>query len=206
MYSPGNAVAQVHIGIMGGVNHFSLSGDVPENGIYQSSSGLAFNLIGEIEITHDVKLSIQPGFTQKGVKIAYELVGVQEPYDSVDVRIDYLTIPLLMKVSAWNERLYVMSGLEFAFPLNGLFSTSSEETDIGDQLKTPDIAVNFGVGYLFPMENSSLFLEMRYSQSIGTAVKKGTYAMDSSLEPRLWNNGFNFFFGYLYHFPTSEVN
>ena len=202
----GNAEAQYHTGLIGGVSRFSLSGDVPQNGIYQSRFGLGFNLIGEIDITDDVRLSIQPGFVQKGVHIAYEVKRKQEPLDSVEVGIDYLSIPVLMKVKAWNERLYVISGLEFAFPLNGLYSTSAEETEISDQLKSPDIAVNFGVGYLFPLKNSSLFLELRYSQSIVTAVKEGTTAMESGLEPRLWNNGFSFYFGYLYHFPTSEGN
>jgi hypothetical protein len=206
IFAFGNAEAQYHIGLMGGVNHYRLSGDVPENGIYQSLSGLGFNLIGEYDIAREVRLSIQPGFVQKGVKIAFEVAGRQDPLDSVEVRIDYLTIPLLVKVSTWNERFYVFSGLEFAFPLNALFSTSSGETEIRDQLKSPDISVNFSVGYLFPLKNSSLFLELRYSQSIVTAVKEGTTAMESGLEPRLWNNGFNFFFGYLYHFPTSEEN
>jgi hypothetical protein len=39
----GPACAQYHAGLRGGINRFYLTGDIPENGMYQSLPGLGGN-------------------------------------------------------------------------------------------------------------------------------------------------------------------
>ena len=57
--------AQYAIGIFGGVNNSNLIGDAPPGSTYKSDPGLAVGLLGEFNITSDVKIGLQPMFQQK---------------------------------------------------------------------------------------------------------------------------------------------
>lgn len=54
------AAAQPAVGFWGGLNRAHLSGDAPEDAGYQNRLGFAAGVVGEINLTKDVKLSVQP--------------------------------------------------------------------------------------------------------------------------------------------------
>jgi len=54
------AQAQVTIGAFGDLNLAKVSGDAPDDFSYSGNSGFGFGLIGELHLTDDVWLSVQP--------------------------------------------------------------------------------------------------------------------------------------------------
>ena len=161
--------AQYAIGIFGGVNNSNLIGDAPPGSIYKSDPGLAVGILGEFNITSEVKISLQPMFQQKGTRIAYSVISEREPRDSIDININYFSVPVLLKVYGGNNLLYVSGGFDFGFKLDATFRRipSEEEKDISDSFTDLDIAAIFGVGAQFRLGQFYLFIEGRYSQGLG---------------------------------------
>ena len=161
--------AQYAIGIFGGVNNSNLIGDAPPGSIYKSDPGLVVGLLGEFNITSDVKISFQPMFQQKGTRIAYNVISERDPQDSIDITINYFSIPILAKVYAGNDIMYVSGGFDFGFKLDATFRRISpdKEKDISDSFNDFDIAAIVGVGAQFKLGQFYIFVEGRYSQGLG---------------------------------------
>ncbi|RKY95361.1 MAG: hypothetical protein DRQ13_07235, partial [Ignavibacteriae bacterium] len=143
--------AQYAIGIFGGVNNSNLTGDAPPGSTYESDIGFGVGILGEFNITSDVKISLQPMFQQKGTRIAYSVPSEREPRDSIDININYFSVPVLLKVYGGNNLLYVSGGFDLGFKLDATFKRipSDEEKDISDSFTDFDIAAIFGVGAQF---------------------------------------------------------
>lgn len=193
-----DAVAGVSLGALGGLTRSSFSGDTPDKGEYKSLTGGAFGGICEIDLTRNVKLSLQPSWVRKGSKIAFEVEGEDERVDSVDVRIDYFTVPVLVKVMTRGGRFYVSGGLELGFPLSAEHETSSSTTDIEDGLENMDVAADFGVGLHVPVGHPVMYFELRYSQSLRSIFDEEWAEEELHLEPRVKNSGTQFYVGLLY--------
>jgi Outer membrane protein beta-barrel domain len=181
--------AQVSIGMSGGISRFKVGGDTPPDGSYGNLTGVSFGGLLDVRLFPVVVLSFQPSFIQKGTKIAYEVRGQDELVDSVDVRFNYLALPLMVKVSTRNERWYVSSGLEFGYLLDGQLKTSDQEAEIDSLLNDLDLAVNLGVGVLVKKKHPQVFIELRYNQSLTDVVKSNVTLEGASLEPRIKNSG-----------------
>ena len=67
--------AEINVGAFGGLNSASLSGDKPSDWCYLSTSGFMGAIIGEVNVSKDVRISFQPGFIQKGTKIGIDIPG-----------------------------------------------------------------------------------------------------------------------------------
>jgi len=161
--------AQYVIGIFGGVNNSSLTGDAPRGSTYKSDIGFGVGLLGEVNITSDIKISLQPMFQQKGAKIAYSVFSERDPQDSIDITINYFSIPVLMKVYAGNDIMYVSGGFDIGFKLDATFRriTPDSEIDVSDSFNDFDIAAIIGVGSQFKLGQFYIFFEGRYSQGLG---------------------------------------
>ena len=163
------AAAQVSVGAVLGVNRTSLSGDKPEGTSFSPlSGGLIAGLVLEIPVAKDVAIMFQPGYRQSGANIGFQVDGQEEPVDSLRARLDYFSIPILIKVITNGRRWYVTSGFDLGWLTSATLSTvsGSEETDIKDNLTDFDLAVIFGVGRMFPIGRPSITAEIRYSQSL----------------------------------------
>lgn len=181
--------AETSIGVVGGLASYSFAGDTPPNGAYRSLKGGTFGAVCEIGITEYVTLSIQPSWTRKGTKIAYKVSGQEERVDSVEVKLDYFSVPVLAKVFTNSKRFYVSSGIEYAYLLDAKYITVDTEQDANEELEKHDFSVIFGVGGQFPVGRFDVFIEGRYAQSILNVSTEEAGSSDK-LEPRLKNKGF----------------
>jgi hypothetical protein len=183
-------------GPLGGVTTTSWSGEKPENGRYRALTGSKLGAELDIGPYRSVWLSLQPSYVRRGTGIAFAAEGSDEPVDSAEVRLDYFVLPVLLKVGTLGGRAYVTGGPEVAWLLDASYRTSTDDSDISNELNAYDFVADFGAGYTFPAGRTSVFLEVRYSQSILNVVDDGarTGAVATS---RVKNDGFLFLIGFL---------
>lgn len=194
------AGAQVAVGVTGGVILSDLSGDAPPKASFGTRPGFAVGIIGELEVAEDVIVSLQPMYLQRGTKIAFEVEGEEEPRDSLDLRLDYLTIPILLKVVTGSGRTYVTGGLDLGFLLDATLTATNEKLNLSDTLKSIDLAAEFGFGVVFPIGRPRLTVEARYLQSILNIAKPEENPEAVSLPLRFRSSGFQFLAGFLIPF------
>ena len=199
--------AQYAIGIFGGVNNSNLTGDAPPGSTYESDIGFGVGILGEFNITSDVKISLQPMFQQKGTRIAYSVPSEREPRDSIDININYFSVPVLLKVYGGNNLLYVSGGFDLGFKLDATFKRipSDEEKDISDSFTDFDIAAIFGVGAQFRLGQFYLFLEGRYSQGLGN-ISNPNPDEPEELSPSFRTTGLQLFAGVILTLGEGEPN
>ena len=199
--------AQYAIGIFGGVNNSNLIGDAPPGSTYESDPGLGVGILGEFNITTDVKISLQPMFQQKGTRIAYSVPSERELRDSIDININYFSVPVLLKVYGANNLLYVSGGFDIGYKLDASFKRigSDTEKDISDSFNDFDIAAIFGVGAQFRLGQFYLFIEGRYSQGLGniSSPKEGE---PEELNPSFRTTGLQLFAGVILTLGGGEPN
>jgi hypothetical protein len=163
---PSTTRAQIRIGVQGGLAKYDFNGDTPDKGQYNSKTRAAMGAVFEFDVFKGVRLSAQPSFIQKGTGISYEVDWQRERVDSVQVRMDYFSFPVTVKILTFSERWFVTGGLEFAWLLSAEYETSTEKDDVKDSLEQFDFAVQFGLGWIKPIGSHELFVEARYTQGI----------------------------------------
>ncbi len=162
------AAAQISVGAVLGVNRTGLSGDKPDNTSYSTSAGPIAGLVLEIPVAKGVAIVFQPGYRQSGANIGFQVPDQDEPVDSLSLRLDYFSLPILLKVITDGGRWYVTSGVDLGLLTSATLSTvsGSQEMDVKDALTDFDLAVIFGVGRMFPIGRPRITAEIRYSQSL----------------------------------------
>jgi len=191
---PGTADAQINIGAVLGLSRSNLSGDQPDKVSYGTRTGLVAGAVIEIPVAKSVLLVFQPGYEQRGAKLGYD-TGQAEPVDSGSVALNYVSMPVLVKILANNGWLYFTSGLDVGYLSSATLTEGTSETDIGDLVKSFDIAVIFGAGGLIPIGRPSLMLEARYNQSLNNL--NDALTLPTSLPARFRTSGFQFLAGML---------
>jgi len=162
------AAAQISVGAVLGVNRTGISGDKPDGTSFSTSAGPIAGLVLEIPVAKGVAIVFQPGYRQSGAKIGFQVPDQEEPVDSLRFRMDYFSIPILLKVITDGGRWYVTSGVDLGLLTSATLSTvsGSQEMDVKDALTDVDLAVIFGVGRMFPVGRPRITAEIRYSQSL----------------------------------------
>lgn len=199
--------AQFTVGIFGGINNSNLIGDAPPGSTYQSDQGYEAGALVEYNITSDVRISLQPMFQRKGTTIAYSVISEREPQDSIDININYFSIPILMKVYGVNNLLYVSGGFDIGYKLDASFKRigSGTEKDISDSFNDFDIAAIFGVGAQFNIGLFYIFIEGRYSQGLGN-ISNPKAGEPEELNPSFRTTSLMLFAGLTYTFGGKAVD
>jgi len=165
--------AQFKIGAIGGLNMGTFKGDQLDEGSYNKLIGTNWSIMFDAKLSDQIVLSLQPGLSKKGTKITYSVKGELEPVDSIAIKIDYFSIPLMLKISSKNERFYAIGGLEAGIPLSAdaeFLSKTDDVRDVKKHLSDVNIIMHFGAGYRIPVGKPTLFLEARYLQGLNNAV------------------------------------
>ncbi|HRI86523.1 MAG TPA: porin family protein, partial [Ignavibacteria bacterium] len=160
--------SQTTVGLIGGLNIQSISGDAPQNASYGSKTGYMFGLSAETNITKEIKIVLQPNYSVYRTIISYD-IGREDPVDSMNVKMSYFRVPVLAKLEAFNGVTYFLSGLDFGFLQDSKIqdiNKTSEEKDISESFEKFDLAAAFGVGVKFPVKRFVISAEGRYSQSL----------------------------------------
>jgi hypothetical protein len=199
--------AQFTVGIFGGVNNSNLIGDSPPGSTYQSAEGYAAGALVEYNITSDVRISLQPMFQRKGTTIAYSIFSEREPQDSINININYFSVPVLAKVYGGNNIMYVSGGFDIGYKLDATFKRigSGTKTDISNSFDKFDIAAIIGVGAQFKIGLFYIFIEGRYSQGLGN-ISSPVEGEPKELNPSFRTTSLQLFAGLTYTFGGNEVD
>lgn len=177
---------EVRLGVKGGVNFATLSGD--NLGNIKSLTGFHIGALAEIPITEqfavqpEVLYSAQGGkYHEKGSEL-----GVDYAYD-VETKLDYIQIPVMAKY-------YVIDGLSIEAGPQISFLTSSKveyegsaggitisgEDDL-DDASTVDFGLGAGASYRLPM---GLFFTARYNFGLSN-INDASDASDNKIHNRV---------------------
>ena len=183
---------QSYVGAFAGFNRSKLSGDVPHKATYNTLMGANLGAFIDLELGKSIWLSLQPSYSQEGTKISYNVPGQEEPVDSINIRLNYFSLPLLLKVSTPNERFYAIGGFETAYMLNSYMSSHDVEEDIDANISELNLALHFGAGIHIPVGFPRLFVEVRYTQGLVNLTDEPNAA---NVIPRVKTSGFKVFAG-----------
>ena len=181
--------AEMRFGATAGLNRSSLGGDAPDDAKYNRAVGFGVGVVGDIGLTEDVVLSLQPMYVRRGTNIAFD-VGEEEKRDSLEIRVDYIDCLVLVKVLSDGERFYLSSGLGFGFLTGANINNIHDgESDAKSLFKDYDVSVVFGVGYVIPARGSLVTVELRYQQSLVSVADPDALGSESGLAPRMRFSG-----------------
>ena len=179
---------QSYLGGFMGLNNGNLAGDAPENSSYKTNAGLNAGINFDFKVGKSLWLSLQPSYVQEGTKIFYSVSGIDEAIDSIQIRLNFFSIPLLLKVSTANQRFYAIGGLETAF----LMDSYSKSHDIKLNLDSFNLSIQFGAGLWIPVGYPRLFVELRYAQGLLNLTNQ---PLDNNIIPRIKTSGFKILAG-----------
>ena len=189
----------VTLGAFGGLNSSKLSGDAPADASYSSLMGGNFGAIIDLRLSESIYLSLQPSFSQEGTKVSYTVKGVQEPVDSVKIRLNYFSLPLLVKITSTNQRFYALSGFETARLLNASAIIEEDNEELSDVAQW-NFAMHFGAGIRIPVGYPTIFVELRYTQGL---VNLTDEPLNTNIIPRVKTTGFKILAGV--EFPLGKA-
>ena len=193
------SMGQVTLGVFGGLNSSKLSGDAPADASYSGLMGGNFGALVDVKLSKGINLSLQPSFSQEGTMVSYTVKGVEEPVDSVKIRLNYFSLPLILKITSTNQRFYALSGIEPAMLLNASTIIGEVEEELSD-VPQFNIAVHFGAGIRIPVGYPSIFVELRYSQGL---VNLTDEPLNTNIIPRVKTTGFKILAGV--EFPLGKA-
>ena len=185
--------SQTYIGAFGGLMSSSLSGDAPKDASYSGKTGFSGGLIADFNLTEDVILSIQPRYLQKGSSVAYD-VGEYELRDSLTANLDYISLPVMVKINSLNKRIFFSSGLDFGYLMKSSVENivDGSTKDVSNLVKTFDLSVSFGFGVNIPIGTPFISLELRYMQSLLNISDISSSESGTTFPYRFRTSGFQF--------------
>jgi hypothetical protein len=201
LFSTTWGTAQHLIGVFSGVNSSILAGDAPEKANYKSLIGLNAGVHFDLKLSKTLYLSMQPSYSQEGTKIFYNVGKNEEPVDSFRIRLNYFSLPLMLKVMTPNERFYALGGVETGLLSNYHVRSHDEEVDMDIDIETVNIVVHFGAGIKIPLGLPKLFIELRYTQGLLNLTDEPVL---ESYVPRVKTSGFKVLAGI--EFPLKKSN
>lgn len=193
------SMGQVSLGLFGGLNSSKLLGDSPPKVSYNPLMGGNFGLLIDVGISEALALSLQPSYSQEGTKVAFSVRGSNEPVDSAKIRLNYFSIPLMLKVASAKKRFYALSGFEAGMLLNSAHILGDQENELESDISQWNLAMHFGAGFRIPLGYPTLFIELRYAQGL---VNLTDDPFTNDIIPRVKSSGFKFLCGI--EFPLSK--
>ena len=178
---------QPSLGITGGISLSKFSGDRPDKANYKRLAAFTAGVSLDLKLGKQLYLSIQPSFSQEGTRIFYNVPFVYDPVDSVHIRLNYISVPVILKAASNNQRFYAIGGVENAIMINSQLKTSTFKENIDDHVSAYNIAVIFGAGMRIPIGFPRLNIELRYKQGLVNLTGQ-SYA--KSYIPRVKTSGF----------------
>jgi len=186
------ASSQSFVGVFAGLNSSKLAGDAPDNAKFKGLMGANVGAYFDLNLGKGLYLSFQPSYSQEGTKISYTLPQQEDPVDSITIRLNYFSLPVLLKVTSTNKRFYALGGVETGMLLNSQASSHDIKEDIKADIAQWNIAMHFGVGIKIPIGFPRLFVEIRYTQGL---INLTDEPIEESYVPRVKTSGLKIFAG-----------
>lgn len=201
IFSPVLLSGQSYVGVFGGMNSSKLAGDSPSKADYKSLIGVNTGAYIDIKLGKIIWLSIQPSYSQEGTKVSYSVKGEEKAIDSIHLRLNYVSLPLFLKVSSTNGRFYALGGIETGYLIDSYASSNDIKQEIGNNVAEWNIAMHFGAGIRIPIGFPRLFVELRYTQGL---VNLTDEPVDDGYIPRVKTSGFKILAGI--EIPLKKTN
>jgi len=159
MVSP--ASAQVHVGVLGGLNLANLSVNPDEGVDWSKRTVYGFGGVLAYDLSESVGLYLEPMYLQKGTE------GTNAEGTDIIAKLTYIEVPVLFKYAfgASNTKPYLIAGPSISFNLSAKVEdkSTSTEIDVDDRFKSVDFGLGFGAGVSLLIGNNSIFVEARYA-------------------------------------------
>ena len=159
------AVGPAHattVGAVLGMNRGGISGDAPPDAEYNGKTGLIAGLQTEFAIARDVSLSLQPMYVLRGTGVTVADSTAADDERDLELALDYVAVPVVVKISAAGGRTYVAGGLDFAFLSAATLSDGDADRDVKEAFHDLDVGALLGFGVVFPIGRPRLTVEARY--------------------------------------------
>ena len=157
------AGAQIHLGVLGGLNLANINIDPwEEEEDWSSRTAFGFGGVFDYGLSEHTVLTLEPMYLQKGATLDFQ-------GGDAEFKVAYLEVPVMFKYvfGAAGIRPYVMAGPTIGFNLSAEGETrwdgESETEDIKDETKSIDFGLGFGGGIYMPAGNNFIFVEARYA-------------------------------------------
>lgn len=197
-----DSMGQSHIGLFGGLNLSKLSGDAPHNGSYHNLAGANLGGFFDIKLAHGIYLGLHPSYSQEGTKVFYEVQNMEDPVDSIKIRLNYFSLPVLLKISSPNKRYYALAGFESGLLLNSSASIGDESEEINAEVAEWNFAIHFGAGIRISVGKPNLFFELRYTQGLMNLTDQ---PLSGNTLPRVKSSGFKLLGGIEIPIKLSKI-
>lgn len=165
-------LGQSRIGVVIGLNSGKFRGDSPPGGKYVAGSDFMIGGSFDYQVKERIFLSVAPSYIYTQSKIQFpklieeegEIIEVYE--DSIHLKFQMLSIPLLLKLVSENNKWEFTGGFEIAFPTKLNASNTNDEDDLLKQVKGTNVNMLFGIGYRIPINRHLLSVILAYSQGL----------------------------------------
>jgi opacity protein-like surface antigen len=154
---------EVRVGPVAGVSATTVSVDNTEPGIkFDPAARLAVGVSAEFPLGKELSLVLEPTYMGKGTKLKES--GSSDGGGSTDIRLNYVEIPVLMKVGLGGHgaRPYLIGGPTLGLRTSAKSVVEGSTEDIKDQVRSTDFGVAFGGGVEIPVGKARVSLEGRY--------------------------------------------
>jgi len=200
VYSPG--ISQPEVGLYVGVSNSKLVGDGPSLGSYKYTRGFLGSAHIDFRLSESVRLSFQPGFKTGGAKVAFKDTISQEMRDSLKIHLLTLSLPLVLKITSLNEKVYFAGGFSVDFPISAKADNGEEKIDISHEINRVNVNALFALGYRIPIHSTVAYLELRYLQ--GLVNLSDHRKQEDAYLPRVKTSAMQLIFGW--QFPIRKNN
>jgi hypothetical protein len=180
-------------GIKGGLNMSNLTGDdATMEGIDPSMKmGFGGGVFFNYAFTELFAVQVEGLYTMKGATYEWSEGGES---GSVDWKVDYIQLPLLLKVNIPTEgkiKPAIFAGPTFGFLMSSKISGDGEDLDVKDNTESMDIGILGGLEIGYKMEKGLLFLGASYEVGMQTVAK-----VDEGDAPDIKNTNIGIYLGY----------
>lgn len=147
----GTATAQsVNIGVKGGLNLYTISGD--NDGSNSIKPSFNIGLLGHIHITDNFALQPELVFSGQGTK--YSSNG-----NDLNLNLNYINVPLLFQYM-YDNGFRLQAGPQIGF----LVSAEADGSDVKDNVNGIDLGIGLGASYVNPA--SGFGFDARYNHGL----------------------------------------
>lgn len=192
---PAVLISQTSLGFFAGLNNSKLKGDSPKKASYKSLMGLNAGIYLDVQLHKIVFLSFQPSYSQEGTRVSYKVTNQDKAVDSLRIRFNYFSLPILVKITSTNKKWYALSGIETGYLLNSFIDNGAEKENLNDDILKINVAIIFGAGLRIPLRFGRFFIELRYTQGLINLTDEPLEDTNSAI-PRVKTSGMKLFAGY----------
>jgi hypothetical protein len=193
-------MSQPEVGLYAGLSNSKLVGDGPSLGSFKYTRGFLGSAHIDFRLSENVRLSLQPGFKTGGAKVSFKDTLTQETRDSLKINLLTFSLPIVLKVTSFNEKIYFAGGFTVEFPVSSKADNGVRKIDISNEINKINVNVLFGLGYRIPVHSTVAYLELRYLQ--GLVNLSDNRNQEKAYLPRVKTSAMQLLFGW--QFPIRK--